>query len=362
MTTPLAADLAACDVDALVAGVDTAGNDAALDADVAAALHLRYPDLQAERRRAARRGNLRLGAVHVWRTHQMTGPRFVLDTALTAPGAGRLDDAALRACLAEVAQLAQDLELVSLGVPLLGCAAGLDRVGVRREILRALSALPRTEVVLAGEWPAPGPPPDPLGPAGWMSPGHAALLAVLTELTPQLHRSPSLDEAQQLAYLLQAAGEPLRVHFVLGPDGPYAADLHHVLTEVESHYLGAPRGRTDLRTAEPLTVHRGAREAAATVLAGHPETARRVQRVGALVSGLTGWGELALLGSVHWLLTRAPVRAVDEEALLAAVARRNPRAVGRLRPEAVRAVVGRLVGQGWCPPLTAPGRARSAPS
>jgi hypothetical protein len=47
----------------------------------------------------------------------------------------------------------------------------------------------------------------------------------------------SLLEIQKLAYFLQWAGEPLRLHFSKQKYGPYAENLHFVLQRLEGHFL-----------------------------------------------------------------------------------------------------------------------------
>ena len=58
-------------------------------------------------------------------------------------------------------------------------------------------------------------------------------------------------EAQKLAYLLQAAGEPLRLNYVKHEYGPYAHNLNHVLQLMEGMFIrgdGDATQRSEIRS------------------------------------------------------------------------------------------------------------------
>ncbi|HEY9622527.1 MAG TPA: hypothetical protein V6C78_19365 [Crinalium sp.] len=62
-------------------------------------------------------------------------------------------------------------------------------------------------------------------------------------------------EIQKLAYLLQAAGEPLRLQFIQGDQEPYAANLHPVLCQLEGHTIEGYRPDDDAAELETLLLY-----------------------------------------------------------------------------------------------------------
>ena len=70
-----------------------------------------------------------------------------------------------------------------------------------------------------------------------MTAGRAALLGLMHRyLAGLMDVSISLLELHKLMYLLQEAGEPLRLRYAKGPYGPYAQNLRHVLSAIEGHF------------------------------------------------------------------------------------------------------------------------------
>jgi hypothetical protein len=64
-----------------------------------------------------------------------------------------------------------------------------------------------------------------------------ALLIALMEQYLSLDYPLTTLEIQKLAYLLQSAGERLRLQFIQGEQGPYAANLHPVLRQLEGQTI-----------------------------------------------------------------------------------------------------------------------------
>jgi len=85
-----------------------------------------------------------------------------------------------------------------------------------------------------------------------MTVGRAALLAMLgtyAGLSQQEEAvtgdGASLLELQKLMYFLQERGQPLRLDYVKGRYGPYAANLNHALEPLEGHYVRGYGDRSD---------------------------------------------------------------------------------------------------------------------
>jgi hypothetical protein len=159
----------------------------------------------------------------------------------------------------------------------------------------------------------------------------------------------SLIETQKLTYLLQEAGEPLRLNFTKALYGPYADNLRHVLQAVEGHYLiGYGDGSKPVQAAEPIRVLPGAEEQASKILESHPETIERVERVAQLIEGFESSYGLELLASVHWVATREDAGAANDPHLAADLVRQwTPRKGRMFTSEHVVVAWRALRDQGW---------------
>ena len=71
-----------------------------------------------------------------------------------------------------------------------------------------------------------------------MTPGRATLVGLMDRyLAALLDPFITLLEIHKLMYFMQEAHEPLRLHYVKGPYGPYAENLRHVLNAIEGHLI-----------------------------------------------------------------------------------------------------------------------------
>jgi len=86
----------------------------------------------------------------------------------------------------------------------------------------------------------------------------------------------TLLEVHKLMYLIQEAGEPLKLRYQKAPYGPYADNLRHVLNEVEGHFVYSYADAGDSPYRE-LSLVPGAIEEAETILEKHPETRKRLE-------------------------------------------------------------------------------------
>jgi hypothetical protein len=126
-----------------------------------------------------------------------------------------------------------------------------------------------------------------------------------------LDPSISLLEAHKLMYFMQEAGEPLRLHYVAGPYGPYADNLRHVFQAVEGYYVSGYADGGDLPD-KPLDLVPGAVPDAEAVLRSHTATRARFNRVAELVEGFETAFGLELLSTVHWIAKREHINGDDE--------------------------------------------------
>jgi O-acetyl-ADP-ribose deacetylase (regulator of RNase III) len=349
MITETHGNLLDADVDAVVNTVNTVG---VMGKGIALQFRRAYPDMFREYARAAKAGELHLGAMHVWPTGLLTGPRYVINfpTKEHWRSSSRIDD--IDRGLQDLTRVIKELQIVSVAVPPLGCGnGGLDWSVVEPRIRAALGGLECVDVALFP--PVGAPPATTMVTAGQkpgMTRGRAALIDVMTRYAQHAFENPALVEVQKLMYFLQLTGEPLRLNYVQGRYGPYADNLRHVLRVVEGHYLtGYGDGSSPVLEAEPLEVLPGAVEAASMTLREHPETDRRIDRVLDVVSGFESMYGLELLASVHWIGAHDPVAAASPERMVRDVQSWSPRKGRMFSDEHIRTAWETLRDRGWLP-------------
>jgi O-acetyl-ADP-ribose deacetylase (regulator of RNase III) len=181
-----------------------------------------------------------------------------------------------------------------------------------------------------------------------MSRGRAILIEAIARYTPVAMGGPSLIEAQKLLYFVEAAGEELQLGFVAHHYGPYSDRLRHLLAQIEGHYVtGFGDGSASVQHAEPLVLTPGSRAAAQELLAEHPDTLARIDRVFTLAEGFESAYGMELLSTVHWVATHSDSR--DDDALVDEVRAWSPRKGRMFTPDHVRVALATLRERGWAP-------------
>ena len=181
-----------------------------------------------------------------------------------------------------------------------------------------------------------------------MTLNRAALLVALHRYLAQARSLEVRDgvselEIQKIAYLLQVLGQPSRLTFSRGRYGPYAEQLHHVLQELEGHYLVGYGDRsarvTDL---QPIRLMEGTIEKASQWLAENGSGAdNRIAALMALVQGFETPYSLELLATVHYAAHQRPAVAAAGE-IAERVASWNLRKARLFTPRHVSIAIDRL--------------------
>lgn len=346
MITEAHGNLLEADVDALVNTVNTVG---IMGKGIALQFRQAYPEMFKDYSRAAKRREVALGTMHVWPTGLMTGPRFIINFPTKGHWRSSSKFGDIDRGLDDLVRVVQEHGIRSIAIPPLGCGnGGLAWSDVEPLIRRKLEAIPEIDVLLYPPDGAPAAADMPVAdqrPA--MTPGRAALVAMMAEYARHAMGDPSSIETQKLTYFLQEAGEPLRLAFVGHHYGPYADNLRHVLQLLEGHFLsGFGDGSRAVPEAEPLTVLPGAEDAAQSVLAASPATAARIDRVMRLVEGFESAYALELLATVHWVIEHeADTR--DSASIINAVREWSPRKGRMFTPEHIRVAMAALSERGW---------------
>lgn len=335
------------DVDALVNTVNTVG---VMGKGIALQFRRAYPAMFDEYSRAVKRGELQIGRMHVWETGLLAGPRFVINFPTKRHWRGGSQVEWIDAGLHDLVKTVERHQIRSIALPPLGCGnGGLEWTDVKPLIRDVLGALPDVDVLVfspghaisATQMASTGKLPR-------MTPGRAALVAIMRAYAERALAWPSLIETQKLMYFLQLAGEPLRLRYQKHLYGPYADNLRHVLRELEGHYIvGFGDGSALVHQAEPLQVLPAAEPAAQPILDAHPETAHRVNRVMDLADGFESAYGMELLASVHWIAHESPELADDPKRLAQVVSSWTPRKGRLFTQEHVEAAWRALRDRGW---------------
>jgi O-acetyl-ADP-ribose deacetylase (regulator of RNase III) len=334
-------DLLSAEAEALVNTVNTVG---VMGKGVALQFRKAFPDNYRAYQRACRREEVEPGRMFTYEMGQLTGPRLIINFPTKRHWRGKARMEYIDAGLADLVRVLEQHQIRSIAIPPLGCGnGGLRWAEVRPRIEAALSPLPELRVDLY----APGAPPPvheqrTATKRPRMTRGRAALIAAFAAYRRDPASSLTLRAAQKLAYLLQIAGEPLKLEFDKADYGPYAEVLNPALQNMEGHFI---LGYGDRTTISDLKLLEGAEEGARAFLAADDEAGRRVERISRLIEGFESPLGLELLATVHWAAVNEGARSPNEATQV--VAEWTPRKREVFGEREVAIAWERLDSQGW---------------
>ncbi|GAB4209706.1 MAG: macro domain-containing protein [Coleofasciculaceae cyanobacterium] len=276
-------------------------------------------------------------------------PRYIINFPSKRhwKGKSKIEDvqAGLKALVAEV----QKLGISSIAIPPLGCGnGGLDWAAVKPLIEAAFAELEDVQVVVFEPLAAPvvekmqvaTPKPN-------ITRARALYIRLLELYEIPGYRLTKL-EIQKLAYLLQEAGEPLKLQYVKHQYGPYAENLNHALQGIEGHYI---RGYGDRSQNSQIYVLAEGKKAAQIVLKQETDANERLERVTHLITGFETPYGMELLATVHWVAQKEDLQAaVDCEQAIARVHAWSDHKRKLFKPEHIRKAWQRLHEQNWLAP------------
>lgn len=339
-------DLLEADVEALVNTVNCVG---VMGKGIALQFKLKFPENFRQYKRVCDRGDLEPGRLFVFDRGELFGddqrPRYVVNfpTKKHWRSKSRLEyiESGMEALVREVEQR----EIESIAIPPLGCGnGGLDWSNVEPIIERRFAPLSDVHVIV---YP-PGYEPDVDSmdvnteePS--MTRGRALVIKLL-----DLYQDPGYThgklEAQKLAYLLQAAGEEMRLNYVPKHYGPYANNLNHVLQRIEGHFT---KGYGDREQDSEIKLLPGAVEQAEEEISDDPEAQAYLDRVRTLIEGFETPFGLELLTTVLWVAQNNYHARESVHEAIAHVHNWNRRKKDLFRPEQIKVAWDRLKAQGW---------------
>ena len=299
-------------------------------------------------RQACEEGRLQPGGIVVYDAGPFSSPRYILNVATKKhwKGSSRLEW--VKAGAEAIARTVRELRIESVAIPPLGCGSeGLSWRTVAPLIREAFRTIGGVKVYV---YPPHGAPPAGemkiVSDRPRMTSGRAAVLALMARyLRPGFQYRLSLLEIQKLAYLLQAAGQDLKLRFSPTYYGPYADNLRHVLNRLEGHYITGV-GDDSTRPDVPVALMPGATEEAEAYLERDSAAQRQLSRVAALIDGFESPYGMELLATVHWVATRSADVSTEERAY-EGIAAWGAAKAKRMRREHVYAAWERLVQEGW---------------
>ena len=347
MIRKMKGDLLKADVQALVNTVNTVG---VMGRGVALQFKQAFPENFKAYKKTCDEGKMRLGAMFVVDLGGLQNPRYIINFPTKKHWRGKSRHEYIESGLTALVAEIQRLGIESIALPPLGCGlGGLDWNQVYLRIKEHLGSLPNVEVLV---YEPSGPPAAEkmktrtLRPN--MTPGRAALLVLMRRyLEPLMDDAITLLEIHKLMYLMQEAGEPLKLKYVKGVYGPYAQNLHHVLERIEGHFItGYGDGReVPGKVIEYRADAVGEAEAALT---NRAETHTRFDRVQELFSGFETPYGLELLASVHWVATHEDAAArQDSTTAVQLIHSWNDRKRRLFKTDHIKAAHARLSDHSW---------------
>lgn len=346
-------DLFAADVAALVNPVNGVG---VMKRGLSRQFKTRFPENYEQYQAACTPDPLAPGTVLVHDRGGLFGdadrPRYILNVVTKQHWSDLSGRAAIETGVTEVAETVQNRDIDSLAVPALGCGGGgLDWTDVRPILKSRLAPLTDTHVLLFA--PRSLEPPDDTGAdnAGSSSAAPAltqgrALLILLLDAYGSGDEGPTVHATHNLAYLLQCAGEPLRLRFEPDPHGLQASGLDAVLDRMDGHFLN----RTSTDDEERLHPRPDAVAQAKASIASTSEASARLHRTRQLIEESPSDEELELLATVLWIVRHDPEARRAPTPVVRTVHDWSRRTATRFSAEQIATAWTRLREHGWLQP------------
>lgn len=336
-------------VEALVNTVNTEG---VMGKGLALEFKKTYPEMFRDYAAAAKRGELKLGAMHVWSTGLLDGPQLIINFPTKGHWRSKSRVADITIGLQDLTRLIHEYGITSIAIPPLGCGnGGLDWEIVRPRIYEAFRLLPDVDVRIYPPSFSPNAQPLPSKKRErTMTPHRAALVSLCNSYIRKSLHDISLIEIQKLVYFLQLSGEELNLQFEPNRYGPYADRLRHVLRDIEGEFLVGYGNESERAIdAKPLlSVLPNAVPLASRILENNIDTTDRIKRILELADGYESPYGLELLATVHWVATHNPnIRTDDDIASL--VANWSPRKAQMFTKGHVNHALATLRNQHWLP-------------
>lgn len=334
-------DLLKADAEALVNTVNCVG---VMGKGIALQFKQAFPEYFVAYEKACKKGQIRLGDVHVYSTGRLLNPKHIISFPTKKHWRAKSQLSDIETGLDSLVEVISQLNIRSVALPPLGCGyGGLNWSEVEPLIKHKMGVLPEVTVLLFAPHGAPRADEMRVGTKRPRMTRGRALLIKLLDLYGEQGYKHSLLEIQKLAYFLQEAGEPLRLDFVKHHYGPYAENLHFVLQRMEGHFI---RGYGDRSGDAQIYLLPDSREEADEFLEGDREAAARMDHIRRLIEGFETPYGVELLSTVHWVAKTDSDAASDPDRATESVQKWNSRKRQIFKPRHIHAAWKRLRSEG----------------
>lgn len=310
------------DAEALVNTVNTVG---VMGKGIALMFKERFPANLEAYARACESKEVNVGKVFVTETGELLGPRWIVNFPTKQHWRSPSKMQWIEDGLKDLREFILKNNVRSIAIPPLGAGnGGLDWNEVLPKIEAALGDIDEVEIQVyqpTAEYQnvAKRKGVEKLTPA-------RALTAELIRRYWVLGNECTLLEVHKLAWFLQRAIQaegkksPLNLKFEAMNYGPYAADLNHLLNNLDGSYLRSEKRIPDAKPNDIIAFNDSKKDDVASFLLQQDiEYKRSLERATALIEGFESPYGLELLATVDWLVSEANV-SPDTDSILDALA------------------------------------------
>lgn len=299
-------DILEAGTDALVNTVNTVG---VMGKGIALMFKEAFPENYRLYERACRDGEVDIGRMFVTENEGLFGPRWIINFPTKQHWRSKTRPEWIEQGLQDLRRVIDEYDILSVAIPPLGCGqGGLKWKRVRPMIEEALSDLEDVDVVVYEPTQQYQNVPKREG-VEQLTPARA-LIAALVHRYEVLGLGCSILEVQKLAWFLQrsieqsATDNPLNLQYKVGPYGPYAHELMHLLDSLDGSYLQCDKRLKDATPWDEIQFNPSKLDQVETYIrdteASQYKTA--LDRAEALIDGFQSPFGLELLSTVDWLL------------------------------------------------------------
>lgn len=302
-----------------------------------------FPDNARAYEKACTKGQVQLGRLFTYITGRLDNPKYIINfpTKQHWRAKSRMKD--IESGLHTLKQEIIERGIKSIAIPPLGCGNGrLNWREVKPLIENILADLPDVQITVFKPKGAPEVSAMPVATRKPIITRARAMLVKLMEAYSFTDYKLALLEIQKLAYLLQVAGEPLKLQFVKEKYGPYAENLNFVLQRIEGHLI---RGYGDRNTKAMISLVPGAGLKVSKFLENEPDSIDRINRVVQLMQGFETPYGMELLTSTHWVAINEGASTIDE--VIDKIFSWNARKRQTFREDHISKAWDRLCDQRW---------------
>ncbi|MEC9492911.1 type II toxin-antitoxin system antitoxin DNA ADP-ribosyl glycohydrolase DarG [Flexistipes sp.] len=263
---------------------------------------------------ACKHGKVQPGQMFVFKTNFITKPKYIINfpTKRHWKGKSRIED--IEKGIDSLVETINKYNISSIALPPLGSGlGGLEWQDVKQLIEKKLSKLTDISIIIyepAKESKINKKLHSKKLPN--MTAGRAALIGLIDRYQKGLlDPLMTLIELHKLLYLMQEAGEQLKLKYQAAHYGPYAENLRHVLKAIEGYYIFGYGDGGD-NPNKQLKLVPGSVEDAKNFLNECPNTRKNFEKVANLIEGFESSYGLELLTTVHWIIIKEKPNSFDK--------------------------------------------------